>query len=697
MSYLGSESDWTGFDGGVRDIPSVAADLTNGGSIPLSDLSAAQREVVAESLLPIYDIRVVQAMPIDGGGSVSIGDRISRFDFAEIGYQLSALYDSEWRFRREEQGTFRLEGSDVRPFEEELIERSEQTIDSGVIGGLTFEFNEDHMVGYTALMSNQTLKGTYFSEGEIVDEGREIRDVTLDWIETQLLSHQIRGEHTFHDLFERARPLDVQWQAVTSSATRDVLDRREYSYSRRPTTQNANPIFEFVSGTASGTGGQPLTRTWEFLEDDNLDLGVDFSLPMDFSSNVTGEMKAGLRRTDRERDFNQVRWQFRAVGGGSSTDEDFLQTFSFPSPAQILRPDTIGPSTSFDSDAHFDLFTAQSILVGNQRADIFSAEQTVDAVYILGDYYIGEKWRLQGGARQERSEITVANSNVDGSASPGARLKDTDLLPAINATYFLDDRQQVRFGYSETVNRPQFRELSPIEFRDPETRRLTQGNPNLEQANIQNLDFRYEFYWARSEGFTASAFYKQIDNPIEVVIGPSGEGGFRSFQNVSEANNYGIEFDLRTEFDELEKYANWLSYTYAAANLTFIESEIKVNDPNSVLTNPDRELQGQSPWIVNLTLGLSEPGRRTDVALLFNVFGERIIEAGVSGLPDAIEESVPTLDFNLRQGIGQNWRVGLKFRNLLDPDIEVFKVWVCSVVTSSAGRVRCRWSTSFKA
>lgn len=672
LTYLGSEDDWTGFDGGVRDIPAVAAELTQNGTIPLSRLSAAEREQVAESLVPIYDLRVIGAMPVDAGFSFSIGDRLTGFDFGEVGYQLAALYDHKWRFRREEQGTFRLEGNDVRPFEEEELQRSEQTFDSGLIGGATVAFNNDHSLGYTALISNQTLKGSYLSNGTIVDEGREVRDVTLDWIETQLLSNQLRGEHQFPTFFG-GRGLGVNWQAVLSSATRDVLDRREYSYSRRPTPQNPTPAFEFVSGTASGTGGQPLTRTWEFLDDDTRDFGVDFKLPLNLTESVTGELKAGLRRTERERDFNQVRWQFRAVGAGSSTDEAFLRSLTFPSPTQILRPDTIGPNTSYSSDARFDLFTAQSILVGNQRADVFNAEQTLDGVYVMGDYYFGSQWRVQGGLRQERSDIAVFNRNLDGSPASPARLEDRDVLPAVNTTYFLDDRQQMRFGYSETVNRPQFRELSPIEFRDPETRRLTQGNPNLQQANIQNFDFRYEYYWNATEGFTASAFYKQIDNPIEVVIGPSGEGGFRSFQNVAEAENYGVEFDVRFEFDELADLAQWLSYTYLNANLTLIDSEIRVDDVNSVLTNRERELQGQSPWIVNLTLGLSEPGRRTDVALLFNMFGDRIVEAGISGLPDATERSYPLLDFNLRQGIGQSWRVGLKLRNLLDPDIEVFQ------------------------
>jgi hypothetical protein len=97
--------------------------------------------------------------------------------------------------------------------------------------------------------------------------------------------------------------------------------------------------------------------------------------------------------------------------------------------------------------------------------------------------------------------------------------------------------------------------------------------------------------------------------------------------------------------------------------VSLIKSEVQ-------LGNSTRALQGQSPFIVNMTLGYTEPGR-TEATLLLNMFGKRINEVGFDGLPNAEEQSYPVLDFNVRQNIGSSFRVAFKARNLLDPEIEV--------------------------
>ena len=42
----------------------------------------------------------------------------------------------------------------------------------------------------------------------------------------------------------------------------------------------------------------------------------------------------------------------------------------------------------------------------------------------------------------------------------------TNRFPAANFVYALTGDQNLRFGVSQTVNRPEFRELAPFEFTD---------------------------------------------------------------------------------------------------------------------------------------------------------------------------------------------------------------------------------------
>ena len=73
-------------------------------------------------------------------------------------------------------------------------------------------------------------------------------------------------------------------------------------------------------------------------------------------------------------------------------------------------------------------------------------------------------------------------------------------------------------AYGQTLNRPEFREIAPFSFYDFVNNRNITGNPNLKNAQVQNADFRYEFYPTPAEVLSIAAFYKKFTNPIEVRV-----------------------------------------------------------------------------------------------------------------------------------------------------------------------------------
>ena len=80
------------------------------------------------------------------------------------------------------------------------------------------------------------------------------------------------------------------------------------------------------------------------------------------------------------------------------------------------------------------------------------------------------------------------------------------------------DKTNLRFSYSTTVNRPEFRELAEFEFTDVVGNRAVKGNPELIRALIQNVDGRWEMFSGGRERPRRSVFYKSFDNPIERVV-----------------------------------------------------------------------------------------------------------------------------------------------------------------------------------
>ncbi|MGQ0701425.1 MAG: TonB-dependent receptor domain-containing protein [Panacagrimonas sp.] len=666
LSYSGGDSDWLGRDDGFRAIPDIARGLTDNGRTPLSrlapddpQLNAQLVEQVGDSLRPVFDVKVEKMRP-DLGLELAFGDRYDGWNFARLGYQVTLLYDAKTRFREEARISLSPQDRKV-PLRFEDRERTEQGVDTGGIVTLAAEFDDENRLGYTGILSRQTTQGTFFSNlvTTAAASNNDINDhaFTLDWVENQLASHQLTGTH----LLDFLGNLSIEWQATKASAESDTLDRREYRYRRSVGTEDP---FQLVLA-----GANP-RRSWEFLEDDTDDLGLGASLPLQLPWGIDAEVEAGVRRTDRARTFDKVSWAYQILGVPNDVQISLLA----PSLEFVLDPRYIRPDA-------WRLINGVTQIPGASNADSYIASQDLSAFYLSSKFNFGSAVELEFGARKEDSNITVGLANVDEDAEPlGSELDDSDWLPALNLSWFLDDRHTIRAGYSRTVNRPQFREIAPITYRDPDTRDQSFGNPDLQQAELKNYDLRYEFSWNAAEGVTVAAFLKDIVKPIEVVVGSDSVGeAFVTFSNARSAEIYGIELDGRWELDEFDGVSEHIGYSYISGNVSLIESNVELEQAPDMCDPPvsvsERPLQGQSPWIANLTLGYSNPILETDAALLFNMFGKRSVRVGqllgCAGLPDEEEQPAAQVDLNLRQRLFDSWKLGFKVRNLLDPKVEV--------------------------
>ncbi|MEO7433004.1 MAG: TonB-dependent receptor, partial [Dokdonella sp.] len=328
---------------------------------------------------------------------------------------------------------------------------------------------------------------------------------------------------------------------------------------------------------------------------------------------------------------------------------------------QILSSDNIGP----------DGFVLRET---TRATDNYSAAQAIDAAFFNVDFNFKGRYRVVLGSRHERNDQSVTTfSIVNPSAAP---VRSTDRssvwLPAASFAWLYSENAQVRAGFSRTVARPDFRELSPSPYTDPELDIDTIGRPDLQATRIRNIDLRWEYYFSDSDSLSVAAFDKKFDHPIERVR-LAGSTPLLSFANAGSAHNDGVELDIykslgflgeRWKVAELENF-------YAGFNYARIRSNVQL-DPLSASfqTNLSRAMQGQSPYVMNAQIGYRHPDNRLETTLLFNRFGRRISEVGVQGQPDIYEEAFSALDFQFRQRFARDWRWTLKLRNLLDPKVQ---------------------------
>lgn len=656
LGYDGGGRDWTGRDDGTRGLPSaLAAELDANGFLrqqsPLvpDGATAAEIEGYGEAITGVFDVERDSIGP-DTGFAGAIGNAWSFGDGNRGGFLASVRYAQEWDDRDEFRQTFIASDAGLERQDFFDVERTIRTIDGSAFLTAGLEFGGNHFLKYTGMLLRQTEDETRVSTGTEVNEEAVLTE--LEWIENSLLANQLGGEHWFPG----ARDLRFEWMLTTSKAEREVPDKRRYRYD--VVVDAAGEHLEFSQRADN------LQIVHERLEDDSDTLDLELGLPLALSDSVTMQLAAGASFLERDRDSRIRRFGFQSPQPGSGVPPE---VFRLPSLEDILADGNIFPTG-------FRLFEA------TRPTDNYFAGQELDAYFLSAELAFADKARATVGARHESNVQQVTTFSIgSATATPVVSTIDEDeLLPAVNFTWFASPDSQVRASYAETLSRPDFRELSPAPYTDPEQDAEVLGNPDLVTTNVRNYDLRYEHYFSPSESFSAGLFLKEFDDPIEVLRIPVATV-LLTLDNAREARNYGFELDWFSSLAILEEggwgeklgVGDWLDWEnfYFGLNYAYIESEVTLA-PGSGQTNEERPLQGQSPYVANLQLGYLSPDGEREVTASFNRFGERIAQVGIAGAPDILEQPANSLDLVWQEQLSEDWRLRLRARNLLDPAIE---------------------------
>ncbi len=646
LQFDGGGRDWLGMDDGVRDLPEALDRITENGARSLNLATAEERARAGLSLNRSYGVELEEIPPDasisgrwGGGTQVNGGD---------LGFLLSARYSNGWNYRDEERRTFGLSGARGRlsVLDEGAQSRTQNVIDLSLLGNVEWDVNASAFLRSTTFVTRRTDR-TFLREFDFLSENDiHVADTTLEFVERQLLSQQLAGEH----FIESANALAIDWSLTWSVATREEPDTRFYRFER---FNEEEDLYAF-----SDTG-QSNERSWEDLEDEALNYALDFSMPFEWGADSEAEISLGLSHFDKERDSYFRRFRFLTDFLRNNLRSRLGQT-----PDLIFADELIGE----------DLWELQET---TQPTDNYTAGHTLTAAYLMADLNLGMNWRWMLGARYEDSTQDVATFElIDPTRQNVRELAEGALLPAMTVTWLPNggENQQIRLGYSRTLNRPDLKELSEAPYIDPEERYTVVGNPDLQVASIDNLDLRWEYYFDNVNNIQVALFHKKFEDPIERVI-RLGAGGIRTFANAESATLQGVEVQFRAELSLILNSEAFRNFNLKV-NASRVDSTVDIGQAGAQQTSTERDLEGQSPWVANVQLGYDNPDLDLQAALLFNMAGERIVDVGTQGLPDSYEQPVARLDANYRQAVdffGLPLRLQLKIRNLLDDEHEVLR------------------------
>ena len=298
----------------------------------------------------------------------------------------------------------------------------------------------------------------------------------------------------------------------------------------------------------------------------------------------------------------------------------------------------------------------------------------VNAGYTDVAFKFSDVYEMNFGVRVEQS-FRETKYRTPGSFDDPYQKKTVtgvDILPSLNMKYKFNDASNLRFAASKTITRPVIMESYPLEFVNLDGT-IENGNPNVVNSNNYNFDLKYEIFPTTKELLAVTTFSKLIQNPIERLFTQSaGSGGqIITYDNSDKALLLGAELELLVQLDRISNSFKNLSLGF---NTSLMYSKVTISKNNTTETNPNRKLQGASPWLINADLkydfDFSNNWNNT-VSLVYNVYGKRIYAVGTNGLDHYYEQPFNKLDLVWNNKIGKKWEAKFSIDNILNPKYSI--------------------------
>jgi len=676
-TYYGGDTDWLGFDDGTRRVPGFIRNAPNGTGI-----------IPAEQLLQLSNASTTllqrnQQLPANWSGELSTGTAID-IGSDQLGIITSVGYSNTFRTRSAIQQDSVTDGGTIRNDFRTLL--TDNRIVGNALLGLGYKFGENTL-RWTNVYIRDVLKQARGSAAEVYNNASGLRfQQNTNWFQRQLFESQAVAE---------LRPIDglnVDLRGAYANSKRDAPYERQFDYLCSDRTTTGLPInYDGGNGTSGFqcNGAYQVTQRFSpfasiIFSDLNEDLWTG-QADVSYKIRNLATLSAGYYYSDTERFSRRLQFNYQTSSGGGTA---VGYPYNLLRPDFLLSPDVVNNACPQAGTGACTLQLQFSTPLG---AYAYDAKLTTHAGYVQAEVQPFDGLRAVGGVRYEKGEQSVTPI---GAAT--TQLNNDYWLPALTLTWNFAPDLQLRASAAKTISRPQFRELAPQQFRDPDSDRLFFGNPLLRDTQLYNFEGRLEWFFARDQRFTLAGFYKRLENPIEQVGFYTGADDRlqTGFTNLPKAKLYGAEVELQKYFALASLGGDFFASRrlMAIANYTYTKSEITADEscapnvlnqtlggcatgfgPANLQFRDGAPLTGQSDHLVNLQLGIDDTDRLSQLTFLFNYASDRVTNRGPSLLsgqgfqPDIIERPGIRFDIVARQGFqlgGGQFELKLEGRNL---------------------------------
>ncbi len=638
-TYQGGDTDFLGIDDGTRDLPADFPDPFKYKSLDNNRYDTT-RFNYSTLLNDKWGVQNNKAF-LDQSFGLTYGNKFTIFG-SDFGIISSLTYKTGFI------------NKDIRTRDEENEEnktfffdysgnRSTYNVYWGGIANLSYKLAEHHKIGFKNIFTVSSDDEVTRLQGFKFDYQDERKITALRFVSRNLYSGQLSGS----SFFPLINGIQVDWRTSYSSSFRNEPDYRRNAYTRNIADSNSTvPFLAYIPRDPDFyAGGRFYSKLYDYVRG----YGIDFSHP-----------------------FGSIKTKFGAVHSNSSRSFN-ARLLSVTDPYDGAEP-VIG-NYELDSLYSKENFASKLLMMREffDPANDYTSSDNLFAYYFMLEipfWVFDQNIVLITGLRIENYVLRLRTNS---SVATGMQLVRVDkfnneLLPAFSLVYRVNEEVNIRFSFSRTINRPQFREVAPFVYYNFEDQTLVRGNTELKQANIANYDLRFEMFPDLGELISLSLFVKELRNPIEKVFVVSTGQNDRTFINSSFARNAGFEIEYRTSLAKILSLLNNFTLT---ANYSRIWSEIE--ETNIGLDRKTRPMQGQSPYVINLALSYKNTSLDFSVNISYNRFGKRIIETANFLGDDLYEVPRNLIDFVLTKGIEEHIEFKFTVKDLMEQPVEYFE------------------------
>ena len=632
----GSATDFLAFDNGIRSIhgginASLAPQLDANGS-PIDNYATSllgnhlNNDWMVKSKKPLGDLKLAASL----NHRWMLGGRT-------LGMLAALNYTNEYRtYEKIENNLFGIyDAANDKPnyLRHSVDDQYNNNVRLGAMLNFTILSKDGNHKYQLKNIFNQLATSRYTWRDGVSAQSNLERSAEYYYRSRTTYNGQLTGKHTF-----TSDALD--WSIGYAYANRHLPDRRRYLIDDALET-----------GVYALSTGNDISREWTQLDEHILSLGINDKHHFKFG-NFEPDLQVGAYGEYRSRKYQTREFIYNWNVSDNNMPSDFRHS---DIPTLLSNEENMGYDKLY-------------LLEQKQMRNNYRGHNTLGAGYLTLSLPFGQ-FGIHAGVRFEHNDMELISNTRDYEKSETSRhYRTSDFFPSLNTTYKLNDQHQIRLSYGRSINRPEFREVSSSVYYDFDLASNVQGNTELKNCYVDNLDLRYEWYPSRGELISLAVFYKHFDSPIEWTYTVAGGTDLiYSYKNAKSASNYGIELDIRKSLD----FIGLRNFSWSF-NGALIKSKVQFEKGAK---EENRPMQGQSPYLINTGLFYKNEPLKMDIALLYNRIGKRIIGVGRSEgssgddsnarVPHSYEMPRNTIDLSFAKKFGSHLELKLNIRDLL--------------------------------